>query len=339
MYAVTDEAFMARALDLAAQGTGFTEPNPRVGAVLVHEGRIIGEGYHHRAGEPHAEIMALANVRPEDLKLVAASTMYVTLEPCSHTGRTGPCSLALVQSGVRRVVVAHGDPNPHVSGRGISQLKDAGIDVLVGPGSARAAELNRAFFHSMVHGQPWITLKWAEDATGHLDGRRSTAHPGPWSITGPESGVVTHRLRQTCGALLVGTGTWLADGTRGTVRAVAGPEIPRIIWASRPLSPADAKRAAEQGWAVWGPRPGESPAEAWNAALSSCGLRGILVEGGAGVLAELLALDLWDEAYRWQSPNPLPDPGTAAPAFLGAWMHVGRYGRDELYRARRVNFT
>jgi riboflavin biosynthesis pyrimidine reductase len=151
--------------------------------------------------------------------------------------------------------------------------------------------------------------------------------------------VVTHRLRQTCGALLVGAGTWLADGTRGTVRAVAGPEIPRIIWASRPLSSADAKRAAEQGWAVWGPRPGESPAAAWDAALSSCGLRGILVEGGARVLAELLALNLWDEAYRWQSPHPLPDPGTAAPAFPGAWMHVGRYGRDELYRARRVNFT
>lgn len=330
---------MQRALDLAAQGSGFTQPNPLVGAVLVHDGRILAEGYHHRAGEPHAEVMALRNLRESDRGLLPFATMYVTLEPCSHHGRTGPCSQALIDHKVGRVVVALEDPNPLVSGRGISMLRAAGTTVEVGVEAAQAEFQNKAFLWSMRHGRPWITLKWASDARGAVDGPRSNEHPGPWSITGTEAQIWSHRLRQTCGALLVGAGTWLNDRTAGTVRAVHGPEIHRIIWASRSLSKQHERLALEQGWTLWSPEPNENVAIALQRHLEASGLRSLMVEGGPATIQLFVQAGLWNDAYRWNAPITLPYGGPLEPSVPFAWRTLGRYGADELFTATHVRLT
>ncbi len=327
---------MQRALDLAAQGSGFTHPNPMVGAVLVYQGRILAEGYHHRAGEPHAEIMALRNLSDGDRELLPMATMYVTLEPCSHHGRTGPCSQALIDHNVGRVVVAHEDPNPLVSGRGIAMLRAAGTTVDVGLAAEEAEFLNRAFLGSIRQGRPWVTLKWASDAKGAVDGPRSATHPGPWRITGPEAQIWSHRLRQTCGALLVGAGTWLSDHTSGSVRAVYGTEIQRILWASRQLSKEHARQAQEQGWVLWSPDPNEDPATALTRHLTTCGLRSLMVEGGPATIQAFIHAQLWNEAFRWSAPISLPEGGPREPLAPFAWRSVGRYGADELFTATPI---
>jgi diaminohydroxyphosphoribosylaminopyrimidine deaminase/5-amino-6-(5-phosphoribosylamino)uracil reductase len=328
-----EEYFMRRALDLAAQGSGFTQPNPLVGALIVHNDRILAEGYHHRAGEAHAEIMALNQLRTEDLGLLPESELYVSLEPCSHQGRTGPCSLAILNSGIGTIVVAHQDPNPLVAGRGLAMLRDAGRSVILGTLAKEAAEQNKRFFTSIATGRPYITLKWAQDALGQVDGPRKN-HPDPWPITGPEAQVWTHRLRQECGALIVGAGTWLADATRGGVRAVAGPEIPRYLWAERPLNAVDQERADREGWTVWSPREGETSGEALGRNLRACGQVGLLVEGGPRTLQLFMDHGFCDEAYRLLSRKALPEGGTFAPKTSWNWDSRAKWGSDELQQAR-----
>lgn len=330
---------MRRALDLAAQAEGCTHPNPLVGSVIVHDGRVIGEGYHHRAGEPHAEVMALRSVAAEEVHLIPSATMYVTLEPCSHTGRTGPCSLAIASAGIQRIVVAHEDPNPLVSGRGIEMLRQAGRHVELGLMRDEAEFQNRRFFTSMREGRPFITLKWAQDAAGNVDGPRSSDHPGPWAISGAEAQVWTHRLRQVCGAILVGYGTWLADRPKGTVRAVAGTSIDRIVWASRHLSVLELGEVESSGWVVWHPNEGESADDALRRCLRESGMRGLLVEGGPKTTEHLVRLGLWDEAYRLVSPKHVPAGGPMAPKLYAPWHDVAQWGVDELQRCERVNFS
>ena len=333
-----DQTFMRRALELAAKAEGFTHPNPLVGAVIVHDGHVIGEGYHHRAGEPHAEVMALRSVSEANAHRVADSTMYVTLEPCSHTGRTGPCSLALVNAGIQRIVVAHEDPNPLVSGRGIEMLRQAGRHVELGLMREEAEVQNRRFFTSMREGRPFVTLKWAQDATGNVDGPRSTEHPGPWAISGPEAQVWTHRLRQVCGAILVGFGTWKADHPQGSVRAVAGAQLERIVWAARRLSDRERIEVAESGWSIWEPHVGESSDEALHRRLHESGLRGLLVEGGPQTTSEFVRLGLWDEAFKLVAPIHVPTGGPKAPELHADWQRVAQWGLDELQRCERVTF-
>lgn len=324
-----DRKWMQRALDLAAQGDGFTHPNPLVGAVLVHSNRILGEGYHHRAGDPHAEVMALRLVAPEDRSLLPTATMYVTLEPCSHFGRTGPCSLALIEAGVGRVVVANEDPNPLVSGRGIAMLREAGLTVETGLLREEAAALNRMFLSSMTSGRPFIVLKWAEDAGGFVDGIRRELNAPATAISGPEAQVWTHRMRQRCGALLVGAGTWLADATRGDVRAVAGGEISRIILASRPMRPEDVQRAESSGWTIWNLHE-EDPVAALQSQLAASGLRGLLVEGGPRTTSMFLRSGLWDEAYRIRANHHRASGGVKAPTANIKWESKRHLGSDVL---------
>ena len=328
-----EEYFMRRALDLAAQGIGFTQPNPLVGALIVHGDRILAEGYHHRAGEAHAEVMALNQLRTEDLSLLPESQLYVSLEPCSHQGRTGPCSLAILNSGIGTIVVAHQDPNPLVSGRGIAMLRDAGRRVILGILEEEAAEQNKRFFTSIATGRPHTTLKWAQDSLGQVDGPREN-HPGPWPITGQEAKVWTHRLRQECGSLLVGAGTWLADATQGGVRAVAGPEITRYLWAERPLDDACQGRAEREGWILWSPLEGETSAEALGRSLRASGQVGLLVEGGPRTLQLFIDQGFCDEAYRLMSRNALPEGGSLAPKTSWNWDSRAKWGLDELQQAQ-----
>ena len=205
-----DTRFMRRALELAEHGRGLTSPNPLVGAVVVSDGEIVGEGFHERAGGPHAEVVALAaaGVRSR------GATLYVTLEPCSHHGRTPPCASAVAAAGIRRVVAASIDPNPQVSGRGLAALRAAGVEVTEAILAEDAERQNRAFMAAMRLGRPHVTLK----AAMSLDGRIADLHGESKWITGPAARTEAHRLRSESDAIVVGLGTVLRDDPALSVR-------------------------------------------------------------------------------------------------------------------------
>lgn len=208
--AALDVHYMARALELARKGLYSTHPNPRVGCAIVREGRIVGEGWHVRAGEPHAEVHALRQAG----ELARGATAYVTLEPCSHQGRTPPCADALIEAGVTRVVAAMQDPNPEVSGRGLLRLMNAGIGVQCGVLESEARALNKGFLKRMETGLPYVRVKMAMS----LDGRTAMASGESQWITGPEARSAVQRLRAQSSVVLSGADTVLADKTRLTVR-------------------------------------------------------------------------------------------------------------------------
>jgi len=212
---------MLMALDLAAKARGYTSPNPMVGCVVVRDGNVVGAGYHERAGLPHAEVVAL----DEAGDTARGADLYVTLEPCSHYGRTPPCTERIIRAGVRRVICAHLDPDPRVNGRGVEQLRNAGIDVSVGPGADAARRLNEQYLHWKRTGFPWITAKWAQT----LDGRIATRTGSSQWITGEAARREAHRQRSYHDAVLVGIGTVLADDPRLDVRMVDGHQPWHIV--------------------------------------------------------------------------------------------------------------
>ncbi|QIA27770.1 bifunctional diaminohydroxyphosphoribosylaminopyrimidine deaminase/5-amino-6-(5-phosphoribosylamino)uracil reductase RibD [Thermaerobacter sp. PB12/4term] len=231
---VTDRAFMRRALRLAARARGRTHPNPIVGAVIVRDGEVVGEGFHRRAGEPHAEIEALRTAGER----ARGATLYVTLEPCCHYGRTPPCTGAIMAAGVRRVVVAMVDPDPRVAGRGIAALAAAGIEVAVGLEEEAARRLNEAYIVHRRLGRPMVTAKYAMT----LDGRIATARGDSRWVTGIRARRWAHRLRDRVDAILVGVGTVLADDPLLTVRLHPGGRDPlRIVLDSHARTPPTAR--------------------------------------------------------------------------------------------------
>jgi diaminohydroxyphosphoribosylaminopyrimidine deaminase/5-amino-6-(5-phosphoribosylamino)uracil reductase len=232
---MSDEAYMRRALALASRALGRTSPNPMVGAVVVRGGRIVGEGYHRRAGDPHAEVMALRHAGSR----ARGATLYVTLEPCCHVDkRTPPCVEAIEASGVRAVVMATGDPNPKVAGRGIARLRAQGIDVRVGVLQDRAIRLNEAYAHWITTGLPFVTLKIAST----LDGKIATASGESRWITGPRARDEVHRLRARVDAVLVGLGTVKTDDPELTARGGRNRRSPhRVILDERLAVPLTAK--------------------------------------------------------------------------------------------------
>lgn len=232
--AVDDARFMARALALAARGVNTTHPNPRVGCVVVAEGAVVGEGWHRVAGGDHAEIIALRQAG----KRAAEATLYLTLEPCNHYGRTPPCTDAVVAAGIRRAVIALEDPNPRVDGGGVAALRRAGIEVTVGVGAQPAHRLNRGFCQRMSIGRPWVTLKMAAS----LDGKTAMSNGESQWITGPAARRDAHRLRAASSAILTGVGTVLRDDPRMTARLDGVHRQPlRVILDSRLSTPPQAK--------------------------------------------------------------------------------------------------
>jgi diaminohydroxyphosphoribosylaminopyrimidine deaminase / 5-amino-6-(5-phosphoribosylamino)uracil reductase len=224
-----DISFMHRALDLAEKGRGQASPNPMVGAVIVRDGRIIGEGYHEGVGGPHAELSALRATETR----TQGSTMYVTLEPCSFHGRTPPCADAVIEAGITRVMVAMTDPDKRVAGTGIIRMREAGITVGVGLMETEARHLNRPYIHHRTNGQPYTLLKLAQT----LDGRIATQTGHSQWITGEEARRHTHLMRRDADAVLVGIGTVLADNPKLTVRHVEGRQPKRIILDSMARTP------------------------------------------------------------------------------------------------------
>ncbi|MBE0481559.1 MAG: bifunctional diaminohydroxyphosphoribosylaminopyrimidine deaminase/5-amino-6-(5-phosphoribosylamino)uracil reductase RibD [Dehalococcoidia bacterium] len=234
-----DERFMRRALSLARRGLGRTSPNPMVGAVLVRDGRVIGEGYHRRFGGPHAEIEAIADAGGD----TSGATLFVTLEPCCHLGKkTPPCLDTLLRHDLRRVVIGTIDPNPAVSGRSAKALRDHGIETATGVLEKECRRLNEVYFKYIRTRMPFVTIKYA--AT--LDGRIATAASASRWISSPASLKLAHRLRSLHDAVLVGAGTILADDPRLTVRLVRGRSPVRFVLDSRLRIPVDARVLDEQ---------------------------------------------------------------------------------------------
>lgn len=241
-FSAADHDYMARALRLAERGLLTTSPNPRVGCVLVKDGRIIGEGWHEKAGEPHAEVHALraAAASGHDTK---GATAYVTLEPCSHHGRTPPCADGLVAAGVARVVTAMQDPNPLVAGNGLERLAAAGIDTACGLLENEARELNIGFVSRMTRGRPWVRLK----AAASLDGKTALNNGQSQWITGPDARQDGHRWRARACAILTGIGTVRDDDPQLSVRGVETPRQPRRVVVDSRLEMPPAARLLEGG--------------------------------------------------------------------------------------------
>lgn len=220
-----DEKYMRRCIQLARNGICHTAPNPMVGAVIVRDGKIIGEGYHVRCGEGHAEVNAIASVKDESL--LKEATIYVSLEPCSHYGKTPPCADLIIRKGIPRVVVGCVDPFSLVAGRGIQKLRDAGIEVTVGVLEKECRELIRAFITFNVKKRPYITLKWAQSADGFIDIRRDEG--APVRLSTPLSILAVHKMRAEQKAILVGRRTALLDNPSLTVREWYGQNPLRLV--------------------------------------------------------------------------------------------------------------
>src|SRR5882724_9501707 len=268
MFSEFDRLAMTRALALAERGFETTHPNPRVGCVLAKGEWIIAEGWHERAGEAHAEVAALRAAKEP----VAGATAYVTLEPCSHFGRTPPCVNALIEARIGRVVFAVQDPNPRVSGQGTDALLRAGITVEAGLMEAEATEINIGFMKRMKHGLPWVRVKLAMS----LDGRTALANGASQWITGESARADVQRWRARCSAVMTGVGTVLADDPQLNVRTVGfkGRQPLRVILDSRLRSPPGAKMFVGLG------ASGVAPAGAVSGASGGAG-PGARVAGGA----------------------------------------------------------
>jgi diaminohydroxyphosphoribosylaminopyrimidine deaminase / 5-amino-6-(5-phosphoribosylamino)uracil reductase len=336
--AAIDHVHMARALQLAARGTYSTAPNPAVGCVLLDAaGAEAGHGWHHRAGQPHAEVLALqaAAVRAH------GGTAYVTLEPCSHHGRTPPCADALIQAGVRRVVAAMRDPNPRVAGDGLRKLEAAGIDTAVGVLEREARELNRGFVSRMTRGRPWVTVKLGSS----VDGRTALADGSSQWITSEAARADVQRLRARASAIVTGIGTALADDPALTVRdgeLDLGGRVPlRVVVDSRGRLEPDLKlardglptlvlssdagaralaRLAEAGPAALQvePMPADSAGRidlnAMLRRLAALECNEVLVEAGPQLAGSFLAAGLTDEIVLYLAPTILGE--AAQPSFV-----------------------
>ncbi len=305
-----DHIYMRRALRLAALGLGHASPNPMVGAVIVApDGRVAGEGWHRRCGGPHAEVNAVAAVRDE--ALLRECTMYVTLEPCSHWGRTPPCAQLIIDKKIPRVIVGATDPFHAVSGRGIAMLRDAGVEVTTGVLADESIRLNRRFFTAHTLRRPYIVLKWAQSADGFMDRRRAPGE-GAARLSSPLTQLLVHRLRACFDAILVGSGTALADDPRLDCRLwPAACTAPRpVLLDRRGRVPATARLLARPDTIVL--RDHQDLPDAMRR-LYDCGITSLMVEGGPQVLRSFVDAGLWDAARVETAPVAFGADG-AAPA-------------------------
>jgi diaminohydroxyphosphoribosylaminopyrimidine deaminase/5-amino-6-(5-phosphoribosylamino)uracil reductase len=284
-----DRKGMLRAAELALRALGNTAPNPVVGCCLIYrpgtpDERLLSEGFHARAGLPHAEAVALANLPAEFLPLLAETTAYVTLEPCAHFGKTPPCAHALVQAGIQRVVYGTLDPDPRVAGKGVEILAQHGV--LVEAASPEIQShcrwINRRFLVSVEQNRPYVVLKWAQTPEGGMDGFRTPEHPGPYAVSSLEAQAVVHQWRSEEDAIAVGARTWDLDRPQLNARLVGSKNPVRVV-VGTPVSdvPEDVLLVS-------------SPDEMLKA-LHGRGIRSVLVEGGPSLLRSFLEQNLWDE--------------------------------------------
>lgn len=355
LYAQVDEHYMRMALRLARKGSGFTSPNPLVGAVAVKGQTVLGKAYHERFGGEHAEIALLSKLPPDAAR---GSVVYVNLEPCCHVGKTPPCTEALIRARVARVVVGHEDPNPLVGGKGIAQLRAAGIEVAVGVLEREARELNAPFLTYITRGRPWILLKVAQS----LDGRIALANGQSRWISGEQSRLEVHRLRSELDAVMVGSQTVLEDDPELTVRHIAGRNPLRIIVDSQlRISPAAQILNQNDSSRTWVLTAADSRAErrkrieqtgaqlldceagpdgkidlpAAMKLLANYGVTSLFVEGGGTLHASFIRADLYDKFIVAVAAMLIGAEGRPAVWELGM-SDLERTPRFRICRHRRV---
>ncbi len=306
-----DEQYMSRALELASSGLGSVSPNPLVGCVITHGDRIIGEGWHQKAGEAHAEVNAVNSVR--DKALLKESEVFVTLEPCSHYGKTPPCADLLVKHQVNRVVIAVLDPNPLVSGQGIDKLKRGGITVQTGVMEKEATEINRRFFTFIQSNRPYIILKWAQTTDGFIARENFDSK---W-ISGEDSRVLVHQWRAEEDAVMVGTNTAHYDNPRLNVRTLAGRDPVRVVTdrnlrLSSDLNLFDNTQKTlcynlvhnkSDGLTEYIKLTTDNFLEKLLEDLYARDIQSVIVEGGSQLLNTFIHKDLWDEARVFIAPH------------------------------------
>ena len=309
----SDRMYMQRCIQLALCGEMGAAPNPMVGALLVCDGLIVGEGFHVRCGGPHAEVNAIASVR--DKGLLRRSTLYVSLEPCAHYGKTPPCADLIIEMGIPRVVVGCQDPFAKVNGLGISKLRDAGVDVKVGVLEAECLRLNRRFMTFHQKQRPWVTLKWAQSSDGYIDGKREQGGR-PARLSSRYTSVLVHRLRAQCNAIMVGTNTVLLDNPTLNTRLWPGGSPLRVTIDRRHRLPGNLNIL-----------DGSAPTIVYEtgslgeilADLYGRNVQSLLVEGGARLIGSFMDEGLWDEARVETSPENL-GAGVEAPRMCGGTL-------------------
>ncbi|HKK41427.1 MAG TPA: bifunctional diaminohydroxyphosphoribosylaminopyrimidine deaminase/5-amino-6-(5-phosphoribosylamino)uracil reductase RibD [Bacteroidales bacterium] len=338
MSVTEDDKFMRRCLELASQAAGMTYPNPLVGSVIVHKGQVIGEGYHLKAGMPHAEVMAVNSVK--DRSLLKESTLYVNLEPCSHYGRTPPCSDLIVDMSIPRVVIGTIDTSDKVAGRGVERLKSAGCDVTTGVLGQECRWLNRRFFTFNEKKRPYIILKWAQSRDGYLDTlRKGHSGPGPNWISGKPERVLVHKWRSEEQAILVGAGTMRADNPSLNVREWGGSDPLRIILSNSGNFPAFIVREEhEKTFVVFTRNKNPDIKGARIIQLDDYlpvsvqvagflyreGIQSLFIEGGAAVLNHFITSDMWDEARVFTGDSDFNE-GVKAPDLPVKPCHVKKF--------------
>lgn len=338
----TDELYMQRALDLAQIAGVHAAPNPMVGAVIVYQDQIIGEGFHQRFGEPHAEVNAVATVA--DKSLLKEATIYVTLEPCAHFGKTPPCANLLVEHQFKRVVIATVDPHAKVAGKGIEILQKAGISVTQGVLEDQARSLNKRFFTFHQKSRPFILLKWAQSADGFIDLPRDSESKAEirW-ISQPETQVLTHTWRSQEQTILVGWKTVANDDPSLTTRAIAGNNPIRIIIDPELKAPAHSKVFTDGNRTlVFTRKESRNTDSTTFITLAHCsvdeilnwcfenGIASILVEGGRFTTQQFIDAGLWDEARVIQGKSTFK-AGTKAPQISETPRAVESFGSDTIY--------
>lgn len=324
-----DIKFMQRCLELAAKAEGLTYPNPLVGAVIVHNGKIIGEGFHIRAGAQHAEVNAINSV--SDKSLLTSATLYVNLEPCSHFGKTPPCADLIISSVIPRIVIGTTDTSDNVSGQGISRLKKSGCEVKTGVLEEECRKLNRRFFTANEKKRPYIILKWAQSSDGYIDKVRGGNHKSkPAWITGNPEKVLVHKWRSCEQAILVGAGTVRADDPQLNVREWTGNQPVRVVLSRSGAVGQNSALFRTNGTFIVFTRnmncdlpgaviirleEGIPSSEQVVRYLFSKGIHSLFIEGGAEVLNHFISEGYWDEA-RVFTGEILYGEGVKAPALV-----------------------
>jgi diaminohydroxyphosphoribosylaminopyrimidine deaminase/5-amino-6-(5-phosphoribosylamino)uracil reductase len=340
----TDKTYMARCLQLAEQAIGHTYPNPMVGSVIVHNGKIIGEGYHCKAGEPHAEVNAIASVKDESL--LSESTLYVNLEPCAHFGRTPPCSLLIIEKKIPCVVIGCVDTFSKVAGKGIEMLRQAGVEVVTGVLEAESRWLNRRFFTFHEKQRPYIILKWAQTLDGFIDiDRNQAAHGQPTWITNSWARRAVHRLRSHEQAIMVGTHTAWKDNPALTVRDWVGANPLRLVIDREGKLPPSLKIFNHESatWVITEKRIASTEGieyitlpfdenlltEILNH-LHKANIQSLIVEGGRQLLQSFIDAGLWDEAWLFTGEKFFHN-GVKAPSIKGNLTKTEHLGDSSLF--------
>lgn len=333
---------MQRAMELALKGIGYVSPNPLVGCVIVHDDKIIGEGYHQKYGQAHAEVNAIDAVT--DKSLLRDSTLYVNLEPCSHFGKTPPCADLLIRHNVKKVVIANVDSNPLVGGRGITKLREAGVEVVTNVLEQEGREVNKRFFTFVEKQRPYIVLKWAQTSDGFIARKNFDSK---W-ISSELSRQLVHRWRSEEAAILVGKNTALHDDPQLNVRSWTGPNPVRIVIDRNLSLPKHLKMFTDnQPTLVYNVKESDTNGVIHRIRVSANsffqdlivdlyhrGLQSIIIEGGASTLANFINLDLWDEARVFTSHQEFRE-GIPAPQISGMLMSSEMIDTDFLKIYRR----